>query len=289
MKGSEDVAISRFQSLLVGRIERFVAESPENRLAAIDGSPIFDSPLVGFADGDDPLFAEYKRIIGEFHLTPREALGLHAGDASFPHVAVISWILPIAEATRRSNAAMEVGPSVRWNHTRFKGEDFNNALKRFVVDILQKEGHAAVAPGLAPSFRTVELDNGLASTWSERHIAFAAGLGTFGLSDGLITPKGMAMRCGSVVAALKVVATPRSYQNHTAYCPFLQDGSCGVCIDRCPADAISPQGHDKKRCRDYVEFELKSWVERSGERGYIGAYPACGLCQTGVPCEARIP
>ena len=26
---------------------------------------IFDEPLVQFADGDDPIFSEYKKIIGE--------------------------------------------------------------------------------------------------------------------------------------------------------------------------------------------------------------------------------
>ena len=39
---------------------------------------------------------------------------------------------------------------------------------------------------------------GMASCWSERHAAFVSGLGTFGLCDGLITPVGKAMRCGSV-------------------------------------------------------------------------------------------
>jgi hypothetical protein len=35
-----------------------------------------------------------------------------------------------------------------------------------------------------------------ASSWSERHAAHAAGLGTFGLCDGLITAKGKAMQGG---------------------------------------------------------------------------------------------
>ena len=59
----------------IQRVHRFitqlVAESSLNRLSAMDSGPIFDEPLIGVADGDAPLFAEYKRIIGEFHLTPR--------------------------------------------------------------------------------------------------------------------------------------------------------------------------------------------------------------------------
>ena len=53
-------------------IEGFVASSPLNRLQRIDGTPMFDTPLVGIADGYDPLFEQYKRIIGPFHLTPFE-------------------------------------------------------------------------------------------------------------------------------------------------------------------------------------------------------------------------
>jgi epoxyqueuosine reductase QueG len=37
------------------------------------------------------------------------------------------------------------------------------------------------------------------SNWSERHAAYTAGLGTFGLCDGLITPLGKAMRVGEGV------------------------------------------------------------------------------------------
>jgi epoxyqueuosine reductase len=41
-----------------------------------------------------------------------------------------------------------------------------------------------------------------ASSWSERHAAYAAGLGTFGLCDGLITARGKAVRFGSIISKL---------------------------------------------------------------------------------------
>jgi hypothetical protein len=40
------------------------------RLPSFDNEPIFDDPVIGFADADDPIFQDYKRIIGEYHLTP---------------------------------------------------------------------------------------------------------------------------------------------------------------------------------------------------------------------------
>ncbi len=52
-------------------IKSFVLDSPDNRLKELDDSPYYEEPMVGFADGDDPLFLEYRTIIADFHLTPR--------------------------------------------------------------------------------------------------------------------------------------------------------------------------------------------------------------------------
>jgi len=217
-------------------------------------------------------------------MTPREALAQLGRDA--PRVAVVSWILPIAAETRRSNRQLADGPSLRWNHTRFYGEEFNDGLRRHVVALLTASGLPALAPGLSAAFRRSQGPWGLASTWSERHVAYAAGLGTFGLSDGLITARGIAHRCGSVVAGVDWPASPRPYSDPHAYCSYFRDGSCGACIRRCPAGAIGPDGHDKDACQTYIRRVLGEWLKRPG---YVGEYLACGLCQTGVPCEAGIP
>jgi len=283
---------SDLQAWLVAAIKQFVAESPLNCLRDIDGSPMWGEPLVAFADGDDPLFLQYKTAVGEFHLTPREALARHLRalnvdeEPAPPRVGVVSWVLPVPELTRRSNREMIEGPSLRWNHTRFQGEEFNDALRRHVVSLLTVQGYRAVAPMLAEYFAIHDLPNGPASNWSERHIAYAAGHGTFSLSDGLITARGIAHRCGSVVFDAAVEPSPRPYSDYREYCPFPHDGTCGACIKRCPAGAISPQGHDKIKCNQYMSVALKEWKQKPG---YIGKYVACGLCQTRVPCEARIP
>lgn len=276
-------------------IKDYVLNSPLNRLQAFGGAPIFDEPLVGFADGDDPLFEEYKTIIAAFHLTPREALTKQLADTpgtdspELSAVSVISIVLPIARDTRLSNRKETRGPSLRWNHTRWQGQDLVIDLSRYVVSLLEEVSQHAVAPELAPFFKLRRLPGGLGSTWSQRHVAYAAGLGTFGLSDGFITPKGVAMRCASVVTDLKIPPTPRPYPNHLANCLFYANGSCGRCIERCPGGAISEQGHDKNRCLTILIDGQKPWMEGAHGPGYIGTYAGCGLCQTKVPCEDRIP
>ena len=289
----------RFRSdpatFLVESIRDFSLSSPQNRLPAFDGAPIFDEPLVGFADGDDSIFLEYKTVIADFHLTPREALAGHPTAPSGkappepPSVSVVSIVLPIAKETRLSNRREARGPSLRWNHTRWQGQDFITNLTLHMASLLEDLGHRAIVPELAPFFKMVELPNGLASVWSLRHIAYAAGLGTFGLSDGFITPRGLALRCGSVVTDLRMEPTLRPYAHHYANCLFHSSGTCGRCIRRCPGGAISEKGHDKKRCLEILLFDQKPWMEGAHDEGYIGAYAGCGLCQTKVPCEARIP
>lgn len=279
-------------------IEEQVLTHPLNRLSRLGGGLIFENPLVGIADGDDPLFEQYKTIIGDFHDTPREALARALAEspgsahAALDTIRVIGWILPIAEATRAGNRAETERPSSAWAHTRTYGEHFNDALRQHVVDVLREAGYLAVAPVLEPTFRI--LNEGPArppaSVWSERHVMYAAGLGTFGLSDGFITPRGMAMRCGSVVTNLPLEVTPRHYTSHTANCLYLAEGTCGECVARCPAGAITREGgHDKTKCKEYAYGVLRPLLAAYGVEGERGAAVGCGLCQTGVPCEAEIP
>jgi len=276
-------------------IKEYVARSPGNHLQSFDGDCIFDEPLVGFADGDDAIFQDYKSIIGDFHVTPREALEKHfdskgSSQERPAQVSVISFILPVTYETRLSLRKETVVPSLRWNHTRWHGQDFINELSRYVIALLDSLSYQAVAPELSDYFESINLPGGYVSNWSQRHIAYAAGLGTFSLNDGFITPKGMAMRCGSVVTDAIIPPSPRVYKDHFANCLFYSDGSCQRCAERCPAGAISEKGHDKNKCLEFLFVKQKKILKELGrDEGYIGRYQGCGLCQTKVPCEARIP
>jgi epoxyqueuosine reductase len=283
-------------SFIVKAIRDYVAVSPNNCFPGFPQDRMWDEPLVGFASGDDPLFQEYKKVIGEYHVTPREAIKLHMdasgyiSTAEIPHVSVISFILPIAEKTRIGNRAETAVCSVRWSYTRFLGQEFIARLTRYVVALIEGMGHTAVAPELAKWWEMVNSPAGLSSKWSQRHIAYAAGLGTFSLSDGFITPRGIAIRAGSVVCNLDLPATPRPYAGPYANCLFYNSGSCKKCVSRCPAGAIGEKGHDKAKCGAYL-IEMRQIAEKLGRTsGYVGkAYLGCGLCQTAVPCEACIP
>ncbi|HUT18848.1 MAG TPA: epoxyqueuosine reductase [Anaerolineae bacterium] len=272
----------------VASIVKGFCAGPGNTLQTETGERAWGEPLVGFARGDDPLFEQYKEYVGPLHWTPLEAFAraFPEAHASPGELTVISWVLPQTAATRRDNRRQRIYPAERWARSRIFGEAFNNELRKHVADTLRAAGYAAVSPMLLPEWRSTDSERYVyASTWSERHAAYAAGLGTFGLCDGLITPAGKAMRAGSTVARISIDPTPRPYDDHHAYCLHYTHDICGECIDRCPVGAISRQGHDKVRCREHLGSATAPYVEENyGFAGY-----GCGLCQTGVPCEERIP
>jgi epoxyqueuosine reductase len=283
-------------NLFIERVlKEFTLTSPLNRLEAFGGEPIWEAPMVGFADGDDPLFAEFKKVVAPQHLTPREVMARHFAETlklpvpEMPSVSVISFILPMNRETVRSNAAETKGPSLRWNLTRWKGQDFINELSRHLVAVLEGLGCHAVAPELAPFYRIERTPTGFYANWSQRHAAYAAGLGTFSLNEAFITRKGIAHRIGSVVVDMRLEPSLRPYAHHLANCRFYARGKCGKCILRCPAGAITEKGHDKLKCWAMLSETQKPWLEGAHGPGYIGRYAGCGLCQTGVPCEHRIP
>jgi epoxyqueuosine reductase len=282
-------------SVLEQLIKNFVKENEQNRRTPLDHGFYWDEPLVGFASGFDPLFFEYKTIIGSFHLTPREVISAALKDkgkgllfSEIEQISVISWVLPTREDTRKSNRKEEQFPSKLWAYTRDYGEACNVALKRHVIGFLEDLGYVAIAPTLSPSFQYIRDEKvGWASPWSERHIAYACGLGTFSLNDGLITPKGMAVRIGTVVTLLKLTPSEKRYRHHKENCLQFRNEKCGKCITRCPAGAITENGHDKDKCREYINSEpMKA---KRLEYGLQNPSSSCGLCQTGVPCEFEIP
>jgi epoxyqueuosine reductase len=264
----------------------FTRASPLNRLPGTR-DPIFDEPLVRFADGDDPLFTEYKKIIAESHLTPREALAkaYNKNPEDLPaRLSVISWVLPITRKTREANRQETASPAKLWVHTRWHGEKFNDALREYMVRLLQGMGYLATAPATQPFFAWLKNEKGPYSNWSERHIAYAAGHGSFGLSDGFITERGMAHRLGSVVTTLELPVSPRTAQTPYADCTRYAGGKCRACASRCPAGAITEAGHDKVKCDQYI-MEKLGHLKAEYDVGITG----CGLCQTKVPCEERMP
>ncbi len=272
-------------SVLREKLVGFVAESPSNALQEeyalrddIVGTPLFDTPLVGCARADDPLFEQLRAndtVLGETFRLP--------GDWLPGAKSVISIFYPFSERVRASNYDDLEVPSAEWLHGRIEGHDFIHATDKMVAGWLHQEGFETCIPALEPSLvihkREPEQAVGrpmFVSSWSERHVAFVAGLGTFGLSTHLITRVGKAGRFGSIITTAELEPTPRPYGGD----PFAYCTRCGACTKRCPVDALSlEKGKDYQTCWVYMEETKIRFKPRYG----------CGKCQLLVPCETGIP
>ena len=268
----------------------FWASAPSNSLHLETGEKAWAMPHVAIAQGDDPLFLRNKEMIGSFLWTPEEAYALAFPDDPAPasELRVISYVLPQTPETRAEQRLEKTVPSERWARSRFHGEEFNCSLRLHLSETLTRAGHLSVAPERLPGFTYQQSERyGLASNWSERHAAFVAGLGTFGLSDAMITRWGKAVRFGSVVSRINLPVTKRDYgEDHHAWCLWYAKGTCGACAKRCPADAITTSGgHDKQICFNYIRGTTAPYASRTYG---TGATP-CGLCQVKIPCEAQVP
>lgn len=234
---------------------------------------IYDEPLIGFADANDPIFDTFKKdeVVGESYMKPIEWL---------PEAkSVISMFLPFTEDVRRSNSDCGIQPSEEWLYARVEGQDFIARFTDAVGEALKQIGINCCIPTNDKRFSTVstELDGDVhvISTWSERHAAYACGLGTFGITRGIITKKGTAGRFCSIIIDRDTQPDVRQYSGVYDYCI-----RCGACIAKCPANAISLE-HFKNNglCGAWVDGTRERFAPRYG----------CGKCQLGVPCESGIP
>jgi epoxyqueuosine reductase len=248
---------------IIKAMDDFTINSPLNVVHELNDLRIYDCPLVGVANADDPLFLRLKEpdAVGPQHMTPGEWLAQSK--------AIISYFLPFTAAVRTANR-QPGPPALEWLYGRFEGQAFNAALSQLLVDKLTEAGYRAVAPALDSRFAITNRR----SNWSERHVAFIAGLGTISRNRSLITKAGAAGRIGSVVVDLELEATQRYYTAIEENC-----SQCGACIRRCPPQAITETGKDHALCSDYLDKTKLLFKPRYG----------CGKCQTAVPCEDKIP
>ena len=271
----------------IGMIENFIVrlvnESDGNHVSEdIALSPdlasmrMYSFPTVGVAACGDKYFKKFKEtgVVGPHFILPEEWL---PGARS-----VISVFFSLSDRVLESNRATVGWPSDEWLHARFEGQQFINGAMNALKEELARQGYDSVVPSSDPRF-SMSTGRGSAecsgmpytSVWSERHVAYACGLGTFGLSKGLITKRGMAGRFGSAVTTIALTPTPRGYSGIYEYCVM-----CGACVKNCPVGAITiKEGKNHRQCDDFIMRTKKKHSPRYG----------CGKCQVAVPCERKRP
>jgi epoxyqueuosine reductase QueG len=250
------------KDLILGEIRQAVAEH-----AAHPGIQTrWGEPLVGYAAADDGIFRELKAVASPQHFLPRELL---------PEArTVVAFFLPFQRDVARSNLDGEL-PSPEWSRAYMETNNLITAVCARLKAALEAHGLSAAVTPATHNYDPVTL----LSRWSHRHVAYAAGLGAFGLNNMLITPAGCCGRLGSFVTSARMEPDPR---HAGEACLFRHDGSCGRCARRCPVRALSPKGFARQRCGERVTQNAAinpPWAPAS----------VCGKCLVGLPCSFTDP
>ena len=264
---------------IINIANEFVINSTYNYVSKEDaiseefiGMKIFDEPIFAFGNA---MANEFKLLkspaaVGEIFMLPTEWL---TGATT-----VISFFLPFTNMVVNSNKADKYWPTAQWLHGRIEGQKFVIEITRHINDKIIEKGYQSIVPTLDKRFKLKKNESDMltyTSSWSERHVAFLCGLGTFGLSRGIITKKGMAGRLGSIITNLKLEADKKFYTDLYEYCTM-----CGACIKKCPVNAISlKEGKDHIKCSGFLDLTKEIFNPRYG----------CGKCQISVPCSRQIP
>ncbi len=238
--------------------------------------PVLEEPLVGFASAVDPVFELFsdEKVIGPEWRSPGKWL---EGAKT-----AVAFFFPFTEEVRRRSRKEEGLVSEAWNICYGRNNYLVNQFTDSLIAHLEKEGIRACAPIRSPDFRRNVTNTVYGGTedlhysvsWSNRHICYAAGIGTFGIHRHIITEKGCCGTLGSIVMDLEIEPTERRYKEVYGYCI-----KCGQCIGRCPVHAIT-----KEHLRNLKICSTHAGTLREKHDGAM-----CGKCLVGIPCERMIP
>jgi epoxyqueuosine reductase QueG len=224
------------------------------------------SPLVGFASASDPLFVQFRTVVSPSHSLPEELL---PGART-----VIAFFLPFEPQVANSNVRGRLAAR-EWAVAYIETNELISAVCAHMKGFLEAKGHSVFTTPATHNFDT----NRLVSDWSHRHVAFAAGLGTFGLNNMLITRQGCCGRIGSCITTVALQPDARPTQEG---CLARRGHSCARCVQRCVNAALFEDHFDRKTCYSMC-------LENGAALRELGKADVCGKCVVGLPCSFSVP
>lgn len=221
-------------------------------------------PLTGFAAADDPMFNQLRKLVREEHIMPEDVV---KGAKT-----VISYFIPFTRELAHTNSN-GLSCSREWAAAYVETNRMIADLNAFLAGKLKEHGYEAASPDWCFDREK------LTSNWSQRHVAFIAGLGTFGINNMLITEEGCCGRYGSIVTSLELKPSQRQGSEN---CLYKKNGSCRACVRHCVYGALTDERFDREKCYGVCLENMKLYRE-------VGKAEACGKCLTDVPCSYANP
>jgi epoxyqueuosine reductase QueG len=228
-----------------------------------------------------------KEAVSSTHLLP--------GDVLPGAKSIIAFFIPFTERVAEGNREGE-SASAEWALCYIRTNELIAKINNGLETLFAREG---LKTGKIPATHNFDEER-LVSDWSHRHIAYLAGLGTFGLNNMLITQKGCCGRFGSIVTEWPYYAPPGTGQQLSKTgavpeekCLFKRNGSCRLCIKRCPAGAYTLKAGDSRENPNILQFDRKRCyslcLKNAEKHKNLGYADVCGKCLTGLPCSVKAP
>jgi len=229
--------------------------------------PIWRNPLVAIATASDPLFTELRRAVAADHLMPEDLL---PGARS-----VITFFLPFVHELGKANQAAGSFAARSWAEAYLATNQLIAAINAMLAEKLDEINHRTAVTPATHNFD----EKRLLSRWSHKHIAYIAGLGTFGRHHLLITAAGCCGRLGSLVTTAAFAAGPRPNRE---YCLARAGHRCSACVQRCVYGALGDGPFDRHKCYQQLLSNDRHFSE-------LPLVDVCGKCGSEVPCSYGIP
>lgn len=233
-------------------------------------------PLVGFAHESHPYIQKLKAIIGPSHEMPKDVLP----DAGI----IVAYFVPFTKELSRINAKAGRHAAPEWAVAYEETNTMFGFINEHLIGYLNKIGYKGKVSEETKTFD----QNLLKSNWSHRHFAYAAGLGTFGVNNMLITKSGCSGRYFTLVTNLDV--TPDEPMKEEL-CLYKSKGKCLACVRNCPANALSDNGYQRQACFELIKENAAIHTGYGSSYSYSedidnqpGGSQVCGKCITASPC-----
>lgn len=230
-------------------------------------STLWREPIVGAVDAQDGSLIELKKVVAPDHALPLDLLPSAR--------SVVVYFLPFVEDVAKDNDKAHPFASRLW---AFAYVETNALIARINQEVASFFGEQGYETAITPATHNFD-SRRLLSRWSHKHLAYYAGLGTFGINHLLITSSGCCGRLGSVVTSAPV---ERSERPEGEFCLSKRGHSCEACVKRCPVEALSAKGLDRHSCYGRL-------LENDRRFPDLPLTDVCGQCSCNVPCSFGIP
>lgn len=248
-------------------VEGAIRKTIEHWRAEMGAQDLWREPLAAVADARDPLFGVLRHVVDPSHSLPSDLLPAAR--------SVLVFFLPFEPRLGRENAEAGEMAARSWAQAYVTTNLLIRAISLDLQAAIESRGHEAFPTPATHNFDETKLVSG----WSHKHLAYIAGLGTFGTHHWLITPSGCCGRLGSLVTSLELPVTPRIERE---LCLVKAGRKCHACVARCRYGALHPSRFDRHRCYEQC-------LKNDAHFADLPLVDVCGKCGCDVPCSYSIP